>query len=59
MPGRLRRPLAPLSATDNRPEPLVLPLAVSLGELLALNPRLSLGDILALWHVTGPSRRLH
>jgi len=32
---------------------------LSLNSLLALNPHLSLADILALWHWSGPSRRLH
>ncbi|EHJ48470.1 hypothetical protein DFW101_2466 [Solidesulfovibrio carbinoliphilus subsp. oakridgensis] len=32
---------------------------VSLDGLLALNPHLSLADILALWHWSGPSARLH
>jgi len=32
---------------------------MSLDRLLALNPHLSLADILALWHWSGPSRRLH
>ena len=32
---------------------------LSLDSLLALNPHLSLADILALWHWSGPSRHLH
>lgn len=32
---------------------------VSLDGLIALNPHLSLADILALWRWTGPSERLH
>lgn len=31
----------------------------SLDQLMACNPHLSLADILALWHWSGPSRRLH
>ncbi|WP_300158269.1 hypothetical protein [Solidesulfovibrio sp.] len=34
-------------------------LAVSLDDLLALNPHLTLADVLALWRWTGPSPRLH
>ncbi len=33
--------------------------AVSLDALLALNPHLTLADVLALWRWTGPSPRLH
>jgi len=33
--------------------------AVSLDGLLAMNPHLTLADILALWHWAGPSDRLH
>ncbi|WP_428563422.1 MAG: hypothetical protein ACP59X_00160 [Solidesulfovibrio sp. DCME] len=32
---------------------------VSLDALSALNPHLSLADILALWSWAGPSRRIH
>ena len=31
----------------------------SLARLIACNPHLTLADILALWHWSGPSRRLH
>jgi len=32
---------------------------LSLSSLMALNPHLSLADILALWHWSGPSRLVH
>ncbi len=35
------------------------PKLLTLDRLQALNPHLSLADILALWHWSGPSRRLH
>ncbi|WP_281174577.1 hypothetical protein [Solidesulfovibrio alcoholivorans] len=39
--------------------PKPAPLTVSLDGLLSLNPHLTLADILALLHWTGPSNRLH
>ena len=32
---------------------------VRLDDLMRLNPRLTLADILALWHWVGPSDRIH
>lgn len=55
MPGRLRGapPRKTTAATPTGP-------AVSgLDALIERNPHLSLADILALWHWTGPSSRIH
>jgi|GEM_PF-1297274 len=35
------------------------PRPLTLDHLQSLNPHLTIADILALWHWSGPSRRLH
>lgn len=51
MPALRRRPENPMQKP--------MPVTVSLDGLLSLNPQLTLADILALLHWSGPSTRLH